>query len=433
MKNNMKSICLLAVTAFFLFPNCYCMGQESTSETAHGAAASNHAVTPFVCENAASQENLAKHPFVFDFMGKSDRAPWDIGVIAAAREMSPRIQSGEVIYAGNSSGAILAAYFSCWGVTASSIAELKAIMNEHMSKSELQFDQKYTIKKLVLNKTFGTSLPLERDHAFIGQMIDSLLEKKDSAGKKITCDPKTDIIISSANLDVLDVRKYKEGKEPNIPFWNANQTGADPTNASPNPMLYESLEGHTAEMNTFDVTKDGKQIGKGCTYFVTRDLFDKLRKLDRKDRQCELRLIETLDDLKLAIHASVAEPTYFEPQVDPEPEKIVGGILQPGTRRVYNGGYLVSPLGKDLKKLDPKTLVIGTGVHPFSDKVDNLLKTWFLISPNESLAIQKKFLDAEVLDSWGWDEKPLAEDLIKAGHEKAKEVLGKLKQECRLP
>ncbi|MFM8314624.1 MAG: hypothetical protein ACKOA8_10095, partial [Deltaproteobacteria bacterium] len=340
------------------------------------------------------------------------------------------IQSGDVVYAGNSSGSVFATYFSCWGVSRESTAYLYSTLMQYLVRPELQMDPKATMKKLLSSRLFGTKgLVLEKDHEVIGEMIDRLLTKSDSSGKETSCVPKGNIMISAANLDVLDTRVYDEENHPTVEIWAEDQTGAD--GLYPIPAVKKSTGDRVVDMSNFTVTKDGKDIGKACTSFVTQDLYDRLKTLSRTTRQCELRLIKTLEDVKLAIHASIAEPTMFEPVVETHPENIEGGIVQPNTRRVYNGGYLISPMGKDLKLIEPGAMVIGTGVLPFDDKLDQLLSTWFTMSPNESLAIQKKFLDVEVPATWDWTDNSLPEERIKSGYQKAIEVFSRFKKESR--
>lgn len=383
-----------------------------------------HTLKPNSEANAKQTQPL----FMFDFMGKGARAFWDIGAITAALELIPRIQSGDVVYAGNSSGSAFAAYFSCWGVSRESIDFLQSTLLQYLARPELQMDSKATVKKLLSSRLFGVKgVVLEKDHEVIGEMIDHLLSKRDSHGNEISCVPTGSIMISAANLDVLDTRVYNDNDNPTVEIWAEDQTGAD--GIYPIPAVKKSTGDRVVDMTNFNVTKDGKDIGKACTYFVTRDLYDRLKTLDRTTRQCELRLITTLEDLKLAIHASIAEPTMFEPVIETHPENIEGGIVQPGTRRVYNGGYLVSPLGKDLKLLEPGAFVVGTGVHPFEDNVDQLMKFWFAMSPNESLAIQKKSLDVEVPGTWNWNDSIRPDELIREGYKQAKEVFGPFKKE----
>ena len=367
--------------------------------------------------------------FVFDFMGKGTRAFWDIGVITAAYELIPRIQSGDVVYAGNSSGSVFAAYFSCWGVSRESTAYLYSTLMQYLERPELQMDSKaMLIRKLLSSRLFGLKgMVLEKDHEVIGEMIDRLLTKSDSSGKETSCVPQRNIMISAANLDVLDTRVYDAGNSPTVEIWAEDQTEAD--GLYPIPAVKKSTGDRVVDMNNFNVTKDGKDIGKACTYFVTQDLYDRLKTLSRTTRQCELRLIKTLEDVKLAIHASIAEPTMFEPVVETHPENIEGGIVQPDTRRVYNGGYLISPMGKDLKLIEPGAMVIGTGILPLEDNADELLSTWFAMSPNESLAIQRKSLDLEIQVTWNWNDQILPEQLVREGYKKATEVLGQFKQE----
>lgn len=378
--------------------------------------------------NSEANAKQTQSTFVFDFQGKGARAFWDIGAITAAYELFPRIQSGDVVYAGNSSGSAFAAYFSCWGVNRESIEFLQSTLLQYLARPELQMDSKTTLKKLLSSRLFGVKgVVLEKDHQVIGELIDQLLSKRDSHGNEISCVPTGSIMISAANLDVLDTRVYDDNDSPTVEIWAEDQTGAD--GIYPIPAIKKSTWDRVVDMTNFNVTKDGKDIGKACTYFVTQDLYDRLKTLDRTTRQCELRLITTLEDLKLAIHASIAEPTMFEPVVETHPENIEGGIVQPGTRRVYNGGYLVSPLGKDLKLVEPGAFVVGTGVHPFDETVDQLMKFWFAMSPNESLAIQKKSLDVEIPGTGNWNDIIRPDELVREGYKKTKEVLEPFKTE----
>ncbi len=369
------------------------------------------------------------HPFLFDFMGKAERVSWDIGVVKATFAVSPALQSGNVIFGGNSSGALLAGYFGCWGVSKASIEMAEEIIN-HFDYELLNLDTKGKMRRLFGNRVFGFSVKLEEDHIEIGKLIDQLLSK---GGR--SCVPARGILISATNLDVLDSRVYDPGKQPRVEIWARDQSQANrPDLIPPTALTRSSKRDKTVDWDNFNVSRSGIHLGKACTYFVTQDLFDKLRALDRNKRQCELRLIQTIEDLRLALHASVAEPTFFEPVVETEPNKILGGIVQLGTRRVYNGGYLVSPLGRDLKRLDPCTFAFGTGVKPFPDRADVMLQAWFTMSPNQSLLLQKAALDAEVPVPWDWDtEIPLPADLEMAGFEGAKPLIEDLQRSCRLP
>lgn len=366
----------------------------------------------------AVPEKLAR-PFVFSFMGKAERAAWDLGVLREAYASSQSLREGRAILGGNSSGALLAAYFGCWGVSDRTVSGVKQLI-AGFNSSALNLDAAGKIRKIFYARMFGGDVKLEEDHTEIGKLVDRMLYLNGKA-----CRPAGGIVISATNLDVLDSRVYPGGKAPEVPIWAADQSKANPKAIPPIATTQATSGDKEVDWESFDVIKDGEVIGKACTYFVTKDVHDLLAELPRERRQCELRLIENLTDLRIAVLASVAEPTFFEPVVDPEPRKILGGILQPGTRRVYNGGYLVSPLGRDFKRVRPETFVLGTGVKPFPSKVDNLLRTWFTMSPNESLKIQKESLDLEVVGDWSWDtEIPSVEDLINAGRAKAGEVLG---------
>ena len=365
---------------------------------------------------------------LFDFMGKAERAPFDIGVIKAMFAASPTLRANKAIYGGNSSGALLAAYFACWGVSQESIKELEDFLGNY-DFEELNVNTAIKQKRIVANKIFGAKVKLEEDHEKIGALIDRILNHKGSPPK--VCQPKRGIIISATNLDILDTRAYHEGQAPKVPIWLSEQPNEPEYYAL--PRLFDKNNDRTVNWENFNVTKDSKIIGKACTYFVTQDMFDLLNKLGPEKRQCDLRLIQDVKDLRLAVLASVAEPTFFDPVPEPDKTKLTG-MVQPGTRRVYVGGYLVSPLGKDLKQVDPGAFVIGTGVEPFPNSIDKILSNWYAMSPNESLRIQKESLDAEVDTGWDWkDEIPVASELIQMGFERAKALLAPFQAECKLP
>ena len=134
--------------------------------------------------------------------------------------------------------------------------------------------------------------------------------------------------------------------------------------------------------------------------------------------------------------ASAAEPILFEPVVEPSTDNktFVRVPLQNDVRRVYMGGFFVSPLGRDLKKIDPDAFVLGTGVEPFSRRLDSIFMSWFGFSPNTSLQIQKEFLDAEVETDWEWTGPKLeTTGLIQMGHDRTRELLRPFINECKLP
>ncbi len=73
----------------------------------------------------------------------------------------------------------------------------------------------------------------------------------------------------------------------------------------------------------------------------------------------------TADDVALAILASVSEPTYFDPVVEPQPSKLLAGAA-PGDlgnvrKRTYYGGYLMPVPAQDVRRMLPGVRVLGTG------------------------------------------------------------------------
>jgi hypothetical protein len=96
-----------------------------------------------------------------------------------------------------------------------------------------------------------------------------------------------------------------------------------------------------------------------------------------------LRLIDTPADLALAIRASSAEPTYFEPVVDPEPSKLltdrVLGELGNTVRRSYCGGFVMPLPAQDARRMIPELYVLGTSSVPLPPSARKLVETWYLV------------------------------------------------------
>jgi len=306
------------------------------------------------------------------------------------------------MFSANSSGAILAAYFTCWGVSEETIKEAKKMLEE-FDYSLINEDVMTKAKNLTIGAT--TEFP----HENIIPLIHQVLTRK---GKK--CEPKSPLAIVAANGDVLDSRVKRR-------FFGKGWS----------PIL--SSKEKTIDLTNFSVRvrKTGDEIGKACTYFVTKAMFESLSKIPYATRLCELRLIETFEDLFLALLATVSEPTYFPQVSETNPEKIKNSDMPLPQNRFYVGGFLLPVVAQDILLSNPQTLALGTGQNPVSRLVDTLPQTWYLVSGNRSLEEGTRWLHVNVTPTileGSPDATP--KKLYQAGYEEALKLLTRFKKRC---
>ena len=301
---------------------------------------------------------------VLTFQGKGTAVTWDIGVVKAAYERMPILRgeanaqgmaAGDVVVTGNSSGALLAAWFSCRGITAESIQGAQGI-NSGFPES--------LVKENVSEK-FREILGAISDGKEFGQPMDLIMPLVDQIALDGACVPKLPTVILASNQDINDNRRwlFTDGR---------SSRSFDITDFS-----YSQRKS--------SLTFDSQKVGKICTYFADPVMFRYLTEnMTQEERLCDVRLIENGDDMKMAILASIAEPTYFIPVQDPVDAKLVRfdapGVAK--TRRVYNGGFSMPGVVQDVKRLFPEARAIGTGRWEYSNAEVAVMYSWYDINLN---------------------------------------------------
>lgn len=290
------------------------------------------------------------------FAGKGTSMAWDVGVMRAAYEALPALREGRVLVSGSSSGAVLAAAMGCRGFSEASLA--------HVEENFSKFDRTIVDESPAKNAMVLLGLPTEADPSSLDHLLDVILD-----GDK--CTPNFPMLIPAGNYELLNVRSNK-------------------------PLL--GLKDRTFNVADFTVTKDGQNLGKACTYFVDKQMMAILNKVPREERLCDLRLIESNKEMRMAIMASISEPSYFAPFSDPAPEKIIrsGDASLPGlTQRSYWGGASMDVPVQDIKRALPQIYTMTTGRAPFLQIVDKLMSQMSLVELTPLADRAKWFVDLE--------------------------------------
>jgi hypothetical protein len=224
---------------------------------------------------------------------------------------------------------------------------------------------------------------------------DPILERVTDHG---TCLPKFPLLIVAANLEVVEGRK----KQP-----------------------FAGKLGRHLDKGTYDLFDQGKLMGKACTYFVNAEMATILHRLPAEERLCDLRYIRTSADLRLAVIASISEPTYFPSVPEPDPKQLesVYGTVE---KRTYLGGFVMNSAVQDVKRAAPDAWVVGTGRTTYSRVQNQIIKNWFTIPMNEALLDQRWWLDAQIPVSqevWSglYEKDATAPVQAKRGYDAAKE------------
>lgn len=356
-----------------------------------GVAAAAAAMLSWGSTRASQPANApsGKDRMLLTFTGKGTLMAWDVGVMRAAYEALPAMREGRVILSGSSSGSVLAAAMSCRGFSEDSLAAIE--------EGFTRFNRKIVDESPTKNAMVLLGLPTEADHASLDLLLDVVLDGGN-------CAPGLPMLIPAGNFEVLDVR--------------SNQ----PLRGCP---------GKTFNAADFTVSEGGRNLGKACTYFVDRQMMGLLQAVPREELLCDLRLVETNAEMRMAILASVSEPTYFHPLVDPNPSKIIPsglGNLDAPARRSYWGGAIMDVPVHDIKRALPGLYTFSTGRAPFLMMVDKLMSQLSLIEITPLAARNKWWLDLEATMTAEMAvhlEQPQFDfpEQIAAGYEQAKKCL----------
>lgn len=375
---------------------------KSRIQNPHSAPALAAARTAALPASESWRERLAKADLLVAFQGKGSSLAFDAGVIKQAwdERRLPALEEDRVVLSGNSSGSVYAVYFACFGFSKQTIESAQARMlnadvkkvrdNERGSKiANLIRGQETVIDPEALRDVLAFALGVDRSMPNIAAVIDASRAK-----------PKHAVVIAAANADVL-ANRAKEGSALRAQDYKE----FDPANfnVSWKPDVFEFYRQRPEQFakDHPDLTLGSTPlIGKALTYFVDRTMYELLSRIPPEERLGDLRLLETPADLALAIRASAAEPTYFDPVEETDYSKLRSGD-ELGTRgnsrkRKYAGGFIMPLVAQDVRRMLPSIRVLGTGVGRVPLEARRLVKVWYLVDMQVVTDMQAWWTDLEI-------------------------------------
>ncbi|MEY4631670.1 MAG: hypothetical protein RIQ81_1790 [Pseudomonadota bacterium] len=319
---------------------------------------------------------------VYVFQGKGTTLSWDIGVARAAWERIPLLRSeafpaasaaGEVLLTGNSSGSALAAFFTCNGISMESILRMGQLLSafpEELVREDSAAKIPEIFNAIRNGQEFG------RKHDAMLPFIDQLTGAE--------CMPRYPTVIVASNQDINDNRPWLESNEHRSRTFH--------------------VEDFSYSERTSTFTTKSFKVGKICTYFADPVMFRYLtEQMTQEERLCDVRVMETAADVKLAVLASIAEPTYFVPVAEPFEAKLEryhsDGFAK--TRRFYNGGFSMPGVVQDMKRLFPSARALGTGRWEYGMTEVAAMNSWYDVNLNTVQANSRWWLDLETFPAPG--------------------------------
>ena len=364
-------------------------------------------------QQAEASKSGAK--LIVNFQGRGTDLGWGLGISKALVERLPAVRTdaagnSQAILAGNSSGSILAAYFACHGFSSESVAELRRRLS--LTDPRLVNEEDGEKLQAVLRGT-RTEFPTKNLDQFIAlalspdynQLLPGVVQNTQDSSKAAPFDfpqselcptkpgharPFAPIVITAANYEVLDTK-------PKNVIQRLKSVARMVSGKDPSP----DKEFNDANFSV-KVKSSGAYLGKGCTYFVDQTLFDLMSGVPYEQRLCDLRLMKDGRDLRLALQASTAEPTYFYPVPEPDVTAFAPGdrdkepSLATNTR-AYSGGFLLPTVAQDIRRILPDIYVMGTGWTPLTGGPRLLMREWQLVDVFETSKLAEWWLDLSLV------------------------------------
>jgi hypothetical protein len=309
---------------------------------------------------------------VYSFQGKGTKLGWDLGVTQAAYERISLMRgeatsSGDIVLTGNSSGAALAAFFTCQGVTGDNIQKMAGMLRNFPEKI---VNEDSSAKLPAVIDAMRNGLEIGEKHETILPFISQLTGDR--------CMPRYPTVIVASNQDINDNRRWIDSNEHRSRSF--------------------SIDDFSYSERTSTFTRTSFKVGKVCTYFADPVMFRYLTEhMTQEERLCDVRAMETVDDVRLAVLASIAEPTYFLPVFEPTEAKLEryqsDGFAK--TRRIYNGGFSMPGVVQDVKRLFPSIRAFGTGRWDYGTTEVAALYSWYDLNLNSVQAHARWWFDVE--------------------------------------
>jgi hypothetical protein len=348
------------------------------------------------------EARMAPMELLLCFQGKGSCLPYDAGVLHEAHARIPAIREGHTIVAGNSSGSIPAAYFGCFGFSDATVAHAENAL-KFGNRDAVRNMENVNNKISKLSRGKSTEIP----HTDLSEYIAFALgvqQWKDATTieeivRRSTAKPSFPCLIVACNKEVLEDRhpesKSSAGRLKEIDLSNMQ--------VSWKPEVFEYYRNHPDRFRVDHpelILGADRRIGRAVTFFVDQSMYDLLSRIPANERIADLRLMTDASDVALAILASASEPTYFEPVVDPHPEKVLSGerhnVLESVRHRTYYGGYIISMPAQDVRRMLPGIRVLGTGWRHNPIVARTLLKNMLLADCEEIAFLSEWWSDLEV-------------------------------------
>jgi hypothetical protein len=306
---------------------------------------------------AAGPINFRDLQLLLCFQGKGSCLPYDAGVLDEFYARIPALREQRAVVIGNSSGSIPAAYFACNGFSDATVR--RAIVSLTAGERDAVRNMENPQRKLTrVMKGERTEISLDNLRAYIAFVLAVEKWSADDTIAEIVqrsdVQPRFPLLISAINKEVL------EDSDPRTRLTPRGFKEFDPGTliVSWRPEVYEFYRRHPEQFATqhphLRLGAD-RRIGRALTYFVDRSVMELLQQVPDEERTADLRLVETPADIALAMQASLAEPTYFDPIPEPDQGKVLShqvlGDLDRIGHRQYFGGYLTPLPVQDLRRM----------------------------------------------------------------------------------
>ncbi|HET6881557.1 MAG TPA: hypothetical protein VFI31_15445 [Pirellulales bacterium] len=353
--------------------------------------------------SADLRAKLQNMELLFCFQGKGSSMSYDAGVLKHAFDYLPALAQRKVVITGNSSGSIFAIYFSCHGFTKASV-DYAAYRIQHADIEAVRKSENAMGKfaRLATNRPTEVSPEGLKEYIAFALGVENWRDaaKVEDVVRRSRLKPVFPVVIVAANKEVLDNRA--EGNA--LSAKNYKEFNPDNFAVSWKQDVFDFYRKHPdrfAKDNPDLRLGDDPYIGKACTCFVDRTMFELLRQIPEEERLCDLRLMTDAADMALAIRASTAEPTYYPPAPETDYAKLyVGGRLGSAgrsRRRSYVGGFIMPMVAHDTRRMLPGVRVMGTGVARVAIIGRELVKAWYLVDLQNTTDQNAWWTDLEVV------------------------------------